>query len=204
MTYFKRTIGMILCIAMIFASALYAGAAGSGDVNGDGKVNSTDARAILRHSAKIDLITDETALLNADVNGDEKINSSDARLALRIAAHMTDEETTEPEETTVEPMRDGEGFVEYRQRVGCRWCGRTDCPSLFDVYDEWGQPDVDYNKCPKYDIHKDPLYYCQECGYPTWRGAQPGEVYCNTFLNSTNCPDCGEWVEWNECHYHTK
>ena len=56
-----------------------------GDVNGDGKVTSADARITLRVSAGIE---DESAVIfvSADVNEDGKITSADARFILRKAA----------------------------------------------------------------------------------------------------------------------
>ena len=56
-----------------------------GDVNGDGKVNSTDAVLILRYAAQLGVDIDTAA---ADVNGDGKINSTDAVLVLRYAAQL--------------------------------------------------------------------------------------------------------------------
>ena len=56
-----------------------------GDVNGDGKVNSTDAVLILRYAAQLGVDIDTAA---ADVNGDGKINSTDAVLILRYAAQL--------------------------------------------------------------------------------------------------------------------
>ena len=56
-----------------------------GDVNGDGKVNSTDAVLILRYAAQLGVDIDMAA---ADVNGDGKINSTDAVLILRYAAQL--------------------------------------------------------------------------------------------------------------------
>lgn len=56
------------------------------DVNGDGKVNSSDALIVLRYSVgNTSLIKGSAALLNADANGDGKINSSDALIILRIS-----------------------------------------------------------------------------------------------------------------------
>lgn len=59
-----------------------------GDVNLDGKVNAKDARALLRHYAILEIITDSKAMMAADVNGDGKINAADARLILRKGAKL--------------------------------------------------------------------------------------------------------------------
>ncbi|MBQ6164703.1 MAG: leucine-rich repeat protein [Clostridia bacterium] len=58
-----------------------------GDINRDGKTNSSDARFILRVSARLEKLADNLKAL-ADANGDGKINSSDARKVLRIAAKL--------------------------------------------------------------------------------------------------------------------
>ena len=58
-----------------------------GDIDGNGKINATDARLILRIAAKLDASTD-TKLLAGDLNGDGKISASEARSALRFAARL--------------------------------------------------------------------------------------------------------------------
>ena len=58
-----------------------------GDVNGDGKVNSQDARLALRAAAKLETL-DDASFAAADVNGDGKITSTDARTILRAAAKI--------------------------------------------------------------------------------------------------------------------
>ena len=58
-----------------------------GDVNGDKKITSSDARIILRISAQLDIPTASQSLAS-DINGDKKITSSDARIALRISAKL--------------------------------------------------------------------------------------------------------------------
>ena len=56
-----------------------------GDINGDSKVNSTDASLILRYaSGKISSIDAKAA----DVSGDGKVNSTDASLILRYSARI--------------------------------------------------------------------------------------------------------------------
>ncbi len=57
------------------------------DVDGDGRVTSRDARAILRNSAKLEEFTREQ-IDRADVDGDGVITAADARLALRYSAHL--------------------------------------------------------------------------------------------------------------------
>ena len=57
--------------------------ASTGDVNSDGKIDSTDARLVLQYAVgKIGTLGAETA---ADVNRDKKIDSTDARLILQYA-----------------------------------------------------------------------------------------------------------------------
>ncbi len=58
-----------------------------GDVNGDGRVNARDARALMRYIAGM---TDgsELDLIAADLNGDGRVNARDARALLRSIAGM--------------------------------------------------------------------------------------------------------------------
>ncbi len=58
-----------------------------GDINRDGKVNSSDARFSLRYSAKLDKPDDEQTWL-ADVNSDGKMTTIDARMILRHTAKL--------------------------------------------------------------------------------------------------------------------
>ena len=57
------------------------------DIDGNGKINSSDARLALRRAAKLDQLNDfrNTA---ADADGNGKVTSGDARLILRIAAGL--------------------------------------------------------------------------------------------------------------------
>ena len=59
----------------------------TGDVNGDGKLTASDARAALRMSAKLETYTPEQ-FAAADVNGDGKLTASDARIILRVSAKL--------------------------------------------------------------------------------------------------------------------
>ena len=58
-----------------------------GDVNGDGKINASDARLALRISAQIDIPTADQ-FTAADTDGNGKITASDARKILRVAAQL--------------------------------------------------------------------------------------------------------------------
>lgn len=54
----------------------------AGDANGDGKVNATDATAVLKHVVEINKLSG-FGLVNADANGDGKINATDATTILK-------------------------------------------------------------------------------------------------------------------------
>ena len=58
-----------------------------GDVNGDGAVNTRDARLLLQYVANI-IGQDDLLLIVADLNGDGEINTRDARTLLRHIAGL--------------------------------------------------------------------------------------------------------------------
>ncbi|MCL2513221.1 MAG: dockerin type I repeat-containing protein [Oscillospiraceae bacterium] len=60
-----------------------------GDADGDGEITASDARAVLRHVAKLETLTGE-ALKAADLNGDGNIDASIARKILRYVAKLED------------------------------------------------------------------------------------------------------------------
>lgn len=60
----------------------------TGDLDSDGKVTASDARLLLRASAKMDNLTGAFSIA-ADVNLDGKITAADARKTLLVAANMT-------------------------------------------------------------------------------------------------------------------
>lgn len=47
-------------------------------------------------------------------------------------------------------------FICELEQKGCEHCGSHSCPSFYAV-DEWGQGCYTPSKCPKYDIHADPV-----------------------------------------------
>ena len=79
---------------------------------------------------------------------------------------------------------------------GCPYCGSHTCASFYAT-DEWGQTCYTPSKCPKYDIHSDPVYYCQTCHKPCGNGKNGT---CVQYVNACNCPECGEYVESWTCH----
>ena len=66
----------------------------SGDVDGNGKIESADARLALRASVglteKGDVAKDSVGYLACDVDGDGKVTSADARLILRASVGLED------------------------------------------------------------------------------------------------------------------
>ena len=62
-----------------------------GDVNLDGSVTAADLTLLARHIGGIELITNETALVNANVNGDGSITAADlTKLARYVGGIITD------------------------------------------------------------------------------------------------------------------
>jgi len=59
----------------------------SGDTDGDGEVTASDARAVLRHAAKLEGLKGEF-LAAADLNGDGSPDASAARMILRYVAKL--------------------------------------------------------------------------------------------------------------------
>ena len=101
-----------------------------------------------------------------------------------------------PKEYT--PTTGGEtaAYIKNLELDGCPYCGKHDCPSFYAL-DEWGSPCYTPNKCPQYDIHEDPVHYCQDCGKPTGDGTVGT---CVQFVESCACPICGQWVTAWTCH----
>ena len=83
------------------------------------------------------------------------------------------------------------------EQKGCEYCGSHNCPSFYAV-DQWGQGCYTPSKCPKYDVHADPVYYCQTCHKPCGDGRNGT---CVQFVVACACPNCGEQVPAWTCHY---
>ena len=61
-----------------------------GDVNSDGVVDMKDAAMLQRHVLKIDIITDENALVAAELTGDEIVDMKDAAKLTRYVIKVID------------------------------------------------------------------------------------------------------------------
>ncbi len=85
----KRIISVILCVVMLLSviPLNISLAAEMGDLDGNGKLESSDARTVLRAAVGLDNLTDEQFIL-ADTDGNGKIESSDARAVLRAAVGL--------------------------------------------------------------------------------------------------------------------
>lgn len=82
---------------------------------------------------------------------------------------------------------------------GCKYCGKTDCVSFF-ARSSIGFTSPDGTLCPEYDIYRDPDFYCQDCGRPTYKINPDRTQHCFSYIHSTNCHYCGVWVEARACH----
>lgn len=92
--FFKKTAAICLTAVLTAGTMLLPAFAKTGDLNADGKTNTQDARKLLRHNARLELLPDEL-LPYADFNADGKVTSTDARLVLRSAAKLESLETYE-------------------------------------------------------------------------------------------------------------
>ena len=87
----KKSISILLVAAMLSFAFVFAAHAVpmAGDVDGDGKVSSGDARLALRASVKLEHYDEGSdAYLAADADGDGAISSADARSILRASVGL--------------------------------------------------------------------------------------------------------------------
>ena len=81
----KKLFTLVLCVMIAAAFCINSLAAVKfGDVNGDKKINSSDALQVLQHSVGLVSLKGDY-LKAADVSGDGKVNSSDALLILNYS-----------------------------------------------------------------------------------------------------------------------
>ena len=114
----KKVLCIVLSITMLFGCALVGANAQKtivrGDVNGDGQLQTSDARLALRGAATLDVLEGD-AFIAADVDEDGVLKTSDARAILRVAAGLEffddpeiviEEESTDAEEPSEEETTD--------------------------------------------------------------------------------------------------
>ncbi|MBQ7962812.1 MAG: Ig-like domain-containing protein [Clostridia bacterium] len=166
-----------------------------GDANNDGKVTAADARLILRHSAKIEILP-ETVHHLADVNGDGKINASDARIALRMASkleglfyygsgdfHIHEYETTIDTEATC--TTDG------KETKTCKICGETKTSTIPKKGHAWKNATCTAPKT------------CTNCG--ATEGSAKGHNYVSSScIEPSKCTNCGATSGAAGYHYSDK
>lgn len=83
----KRIISLLLAVVMATSVSILAYAKQAGDINGDSKINSSDALLVLQYAVGKLKDIDKKA---ADITGDGKINSSDALKILQISVGIVD------------------------------------------------------------------------------------------------------------------
>ena len=83
----KKSIALILSLVLALSLALTALAAANGDLTGDGRIATDDARNILRAAVGLDTLTGEKKKA-ADMDLDGAVTTADARLALRVAVGL--------------------------------------------------------------------------------------------------------------------
>lgn len=114
------------------------------------------------------------------------------------------EDTTHSGNTTYSCGTDGHhcdgpethAYIMNLELKGCSHCGSHNCPSFYAV-DEWGNTCYDPSQCPQYDVHNDPVHYCQKCGKACGDGRNGT---CVQFVSACHCPNCGEPVDRRTCH----
>ena len=87
-------------------------------------------------------------------------------------------------------------YIMNLELKGCSHCGSHNCPSFYAV-DEWGNTCYDPSQCPQYDVHNDPVHYCQKCGKACGDGSNGT---CVQFVSVCHCPNCGKHVDRRTCH----
>lgn len=83
----KKIFTILFAILLFTVLSITVFAYNKGDVDGNGKIDASDARLALRYSAQLEVLTDEQ-IAAADVDGSGKVTASDARKILRVAANL--------------------------------------------------------------------------------------------------------------------
>lgn len=119
-----RGLSVILAVVIAVGCMVCSSAASGkyGDLDNDGKINSSDALAVLKHSVGSTLLTGDS-LVYGDVNADSTINSADALLVLQYAVGKI---SSFPAEKTSAPATKADILKCYTQTISK---ARTDIPA---------------------------------------------------------------------------
>ena len=96
----KKLFCVLLTLGILLTSTVTAFAATKGDVNSDGKLNSSDALLILQYSVGSNPKNFNKNV--ADMNNDSKINSSDALVVLKISVGLINPDEDENKDNPLE------------------------------------------------------------------------------------------------------
>lgn len=104
--YVLSLVSFIVIFSVVFCNIFVTNASSVvGDINGDGRANSSDALIVLRYS--VGLSTGIKDMSPGDLNHDGKINTADALIILRICVGLDDPKnyTTTAKPTTTKPVQ---------------------------------------------------------------------------------------------------
>ncbi|MBQ6067153.1 MAG: dockerin type I repeat-containing protein [Clostridia bacterium] len=124
----KKLLSIVLTATLLLSAALpaivYAAPVLRGDVDGDGKISSADARLALRGSVGLETLTADF-ITRADVDKNGKVESSDARTILRAAVNLETIAQDDHEHTVDkwEPVAQKDGSHTTYHTGVCTICG---------------------------------------------------------------------------------
>lgn len=212
----KKLVSLILTVCMIFSLFVCGTAAASenkttavsantgaliGDANGDGKLSISDATAVQRHLASLELLSEEQLQL-AKVSGNTELTVTDATLIQKKVAKMIDKFPLEEQQAATESGKDT--LVVYFSRTGntkplAGYAAQYLDADIYEIEAAVPYTDADiayYTNCRADKEQSDPdarpeiagkidniaQYKTILLGYPIWHGQAPKIIY--TFLES--------------------
>jgi flavodoxin len=172
-----------------------------GDANGDGKLSISDATAVQRHLASLELLSEEQLQL-AKVSGNTELTVTDATLIQKKVAKMIDKFPLEEQQASTESGKDT--LVVYFSRTGntkplAGYAAQYLDADIYEIEAAVPYTDADiayYTNCRADKEQSDPdarpeiagkidnitQYKTILLGYPIWHGQAPKIIY--TFLES--------------------
>lgn len=173
-------------------SATYSALPGDADRNG--KTNASDARYVLRISAKLDNpIIDNDVMEVSDITGDSRITAEDARLILRVSAKL---DKYSAEELLSMPRTDYELLFSATRAVALAKAYR--CSYSKFAYQEITDYDMNYNSTLYLDIYKNELTSAKDAQTVTYKQNSEesyNNIYEISLLDGTKIKDYSCVVE---------